>query len=99
MFDDRNSTVECTFLDTLDTEQIETFSCSIELNICQPTEKKPVNKVFSGNVTDRRNNILKIELTLETMSEKCEYCYTITASNNISTVKINGTFSRGNINF
>ena len=73
------------------------LACSIEFKICQPSPTSALTTVIISGIVTNKTNILKIELIFDTMLEKREYCYTITASNNISTIKVNGKFSRGNI--
>lgn len=88
---DHDKTILCTFMDLVDSRE-SVFICSVEYVQCQQMLTSTWKR---ANGTESNNpKILLIKLNFDT-SVRAEYCYTITASNNVATVKVEGTFYEG----
>ena len=79
-----NSTISCVFLNQSDTSEKE---CCVTYGLCDRREAQHKN-----TPTCNRNSPYNIQLEV---ADRSRYCYTITASNESHTVKLEGIFTLG----
>ena len=75
------STISCVFLNQSDNSE---KTCCVTYNLCDLTGTQKCNKISPYNI--------KLELSGHSSET---YCYTVTASNDNYTVKVEGTFTLG----